>query len=462
VNETLRQALALGRAAQAACVGEQAMQQYWQSFAGRFRQRPAVGAGLLLALLAIAAAAPADAQVAHFYDSLRGVHVAGYQGWFRCPGDGAGIGWGHWMRGRANTSDPKALTVDMWPDTSDLGPDERCPTGFRLPGGTIAYLFSNQNPKTVARHFQWMRQYGIDGAAMQRFLSDISREPIRRSFDRVLENARAAAEANRRGFFVMYDVTRKMDGETALRLIEDDWRHLTGTLRITDSPAYIYDRGKPVVAVWGLGVHDRKVSPEQAAAIIRILKTASVPAKVLGGVPASWRNLNSDGRWRDSQTDPQWDAVYRSLDIISPWAAGRFSDDRGANDFTRRRVIPDIEETRRLGIGYMPVVFPGYSARQISADSGLSRPLNSIPRRCGAFYRRQIDNVIRAGAVSLFTAMFDEVNEGMAIFKVAATEAQGPLGADLLSLDADGCASATSDMYLRLAGEANRALRARQ
>jgi hypothetical protein len=174
---------------------------------------------------------------AHFYTTLRGTHIAGYQGWFACPGDGAvGLGWGHWFRGGSNPQDPNSLAIDMWPDTSELGQDERCPTAFHLPSGTAAFLFSDQNPKTVARHFAWMKQYGIDGAAMQRFLSNIRHPDLKRAFDTVLGNAQAGAEANHRGFFVMYDISG-IDGAAALQAIEQDWPHLTGDLHLTDSPA---------------------------------------------------------------------------------------------------------------------------------------------------------------------------------------------------------------------------------
>ncbi len=415
---------------------------------------------LLQALMVIPsglASAQATGGAAHFYNSLLGVHVAGYQGWFACPGDGAvGVGWGHWFRGGSDPRDPNSLAIDLWPDTSELDADERCPTDFHLPSGAPAFLFSNQNAKTVARHFAWMKQYRIDGAAMQRFLTNIAHADLKWDFDTVLDNARAAAEANRRGFFVMYDISG-MHGVAALQAIERDWPHLTGDLHLTDSPAYIFDRGKPVVAVWGLGFKDRDISPDQAAAIIRYFRTDSVQATVLGGVPAAWRNLGSDGYYPDSRTDPQWAAVYRSLDVISPWAVGRFRDDNGADTFARQRLIPDIAETRQLGIEYMPVVFPGFSWHH-GAGWASKSPLDLIPRRCSAFYQRQIDNAIKAGTQMLYTAMFDEINEGTAIFKLAIDPSQKPLGTDLLLLGADGCRTATSDMYLHLAGQASRAL----
>jgi hypothetical protein len=416
---------------------------------------------LMVVLIAASLPAPVRAQtlgaVTHFYNTLRGIHVAGYQGWFDCPGDGAvGVGWGHWFRGGSNVENPNSLAIDLWPDTSELGPDERCPTAFHLPSGAPAFLFSDRNAKTVARHFAWMRQYGIDGAAMQRFVSNIVRRDLARDFDTVLGNARAGAEANRRGFFVMYDVSG-MNGAAALTGIEQDWPHLTRELHIVDSPAYIFDRGRPVVGVWGLGFKDRDITADQAAAIIRYLHSASVPATVLGGVPASWRNLGLDRRYTDAGVEPLWGAVYRSLDVISPWSVGRFRDNNGADAFARLRLVPDIAETRRLGIEYIPVVFPGFSWRH-GAGLAANSPLNAIPRRCGAFYERQVDNAIKAGAQALYTAMFDEINEGTAIFKLAIGPSQEPVGTDLFGLDADGCRSATGDLYLRRAGQASRAL----
>ena len=58
----------------------------------------------------------------------------------------------------------------------------------------------------------------------------------------------------------------------------------------------------------------------------------------------------------------------------------------------------------------------------------------------------------------LYVAMFDEVDEGIAMFKLAPTAAQLPLLADLVSLDIDEC-PLPSDWYLQLGGVTGKMLR---
>jgi len=58
----------------------------------------------------------------------------------------------------------------------------------------------------------------------------------------------------------------------------------------------------------------------------------------------------------------------------------------------------------------------------------------------------------------LYGAMFDEVDEGTAMFKLAATGADAPAQGSFLTLDADGL-TLPSDWYLRLAAEGTRMLR---
>jgi hypothetical protein len=134
----------------------------------------------------------------------------------------------------------------------------------------------------------------------------------------------------------------------------------------------------------------------------RLFPHGERPGHGPGRRPSSWRNLGSDGRYADSRTEPQWTAVYRSLDAISPWSVGRFRDDNGADSFARLRLIPDITETRRLGIEYIAVVFPGYSRRH-GAVPEKNLTLNFTPRRYGALYDRQVKNAVKAGPQALYT-----------------------------------------------------------
>ncbi len=57
-----------------------------------------------------------------------------------------------------------------------------------------------------------------------------------------------------------------------------------------------------------------------------------------------------------------------------------------------------------------------------------------------------------AGATMVKIAMFDEVNEGTAILKIAPNKAATPQDAQFLTLDADG-GDLPSDWYLRVADE---------
>jgi hypothetical protein len=233
--------------------------------------------------------------------------------------------------------------------------------------------------------------------------------------------------------------------------VKRDWMHVVDTLHLTASPRYLHHRGRPVLAIWGFGFTDRPATPDQAADLIAFFKDHPDPryrVTIVGGVPSRWRTLT-----RDSQADPGWSTVYRSFDVLSPWTVGRFRDARGTDDFYAREVAGDLAETRRLGMDYMPVVFPGFSWHNLRAGA----PFNQIPRQGGRFYWRQVARAVGLGSTMLYGAMFDEVDEGTAMFKVAASASEVPVDARFVTLDADGDAL-PSDWYLRLARETQKAL----
>lgn len=379
--------------------------------------------------------------------TMLGKHLFGYQGWFAAPGDGSPRDrWVHWFSG--NTPTAEAATFDLWPDLSELDDDELFPTSLTLPGGAPARLFSSYKEKTVVRHFAWMKDAGIDGVFVQRFLLDVRSMTTKQVRDQVLLNARAGAEQHGRVFSVMYDVSGAPENSLTGDLLAE-WAYLVETLKITESPRYLRHAGKPVLAVWGLGFSDRPGTAAQARDIIDQLQTGPHPVTLVGGVPSNWRTLDED-----SKTEAAWADVYRSFDVLSPWAVGRYADDAGADTFREQRIAPDLAELAGTDIAYMPVVFPGFSWHNLNDEY----PLNQIPRRGGAFYWRQVHNALQAGSTMLYGAMFDEVDEGTAFFKAAPSSDDLPEQGTFLALDADG-ESLPSDWYLRLGGAATRALR---
>ncbi len=371
--------------------------------------------------------------------------LVGYQGWFACPGDGSPVnGWVHWFRSQTPTA--TNATVDFWPDISELEPDELFDTAMTLSNGLPARVYGAAKQKTVLRHFKWMRDYKIDGVFLQRFTSELSSSSFSAWRNQVTSNVWLGAETYGRVFAIMYDISGQ-PASTLVSTVTNDWNFLVNTMKVTSSPRYQRHRGKPVVAIWGFGFTDRNGTPQDALAVINFFKSAGVT--VMGGVPTYWRTLNND-----SKTDPAWAEVYRAFDIVSPWAVGRYGTEAQADSFKQNLIAPDLAATTSLGLDYMPVIFPGFSWHNLFNSS----PLNQIPRNAGNFYWRQAYNAVSAGCTMVFGAMFDEVDEGTAIFKLAPTAAELPVQGTFVPLNIDGT-NLPSDWYLRLAGAATRMLR---
>lgn len=376
-------------------------------------------------------------------DSLVGTVMCGYQGWFNTPGDGAGLGWRHY-----GFEKPGQCHIDLWPDVSELDADERHETPLKLADGGAAQVFSSANAKTTRRHFEWMREHGIDGVFLQRFGSSLRDPRTRAHCDRVLENVQKAAEAAGRSFCVMYDLSGLQAGEID-SIVMQDWKRLRTEKRVLESPAYQRHSGKPVVAVWGIGFNDnRAYTIDECHALLRFLHDNPEFDRltVMAGVPWSWRTLD-----RDAVADPKLHEVLHKADILSPWAVGRY-DARSAE-----RMITSVHEAdaawcRERGKDYLPVIFPGFSWANLMKMRGKTAKLDQIPRDGGRFLWKQARQRIQLGSTMLYVAMFDELDEGTAIFKTTSRVPQGTEGFVTEP-------NLPSDHYLWLTGQIGRALR---
>lgn len=374
--------------------------------------------------------------------------LMGYQGWFSCPNDTSNRGWFHWFK--TNAPDAANFRVDMWPDPSELTPDERCPTQMKYPNGQPAYLYSSYNPKTVMRHFQWMSQYGVDGVFLQRFVTEIIDPKLAQARNFSVDYVRAGAEAYGRVFAMEYAIANTDADPNLVSEIEEDWKYLVDVKKVTESPSYLHQKGKPVLGIYGLGFKEYQVTPQQAMELVNFFEKNPDPkyqVTLMGGVPTWWRILQND-----SLTDPGWMNYYCALNVISPWTVGRYNSDLEV-DLYKLTMQQDMVKAKECGAEYMPVVYPGTSLHNAGGV-----PFNLIPRRGGELYWRQVYDAVSIGVPMIFNAMFDEVDEDTAMYKIAATKADEPVGVDLVSMDTDGY-KLPSDWYLRLAGAATQMLR---
>jgi hypothetical protein len=378
-------------------------------------------------------------------NSLVGKVMAGYQGWFHADGDGGMNRWIHWSRHPTRKPAADIVTIDTWPDLREFDDDELYQTDFSYDDGSNAALYSAYNAKTVERHIRWMKEYDLHGVFAQRFIGNTRDNPLRtRVIDTVLGHIRSGAEKYGRTFVNMWDISNGNE-ETVVEDIINDWKHLVDDEHITKSKQYLHHRGRPLVAIWGFGFFSRIATPQQAAQVIDWFHNTAedkYKATVMGGVPKGWRDLVLE-----SKIDPEWASVYRSFDVISPWTVGRMRSISSANIHRRDYIEPDLAECESLGIDYLPVVFPGFSFANLKPG----KPFNEIPRNGGNFMWHQMHNAVAAGSKMLYVAMFDETDEGTAIFKIAENQQQTPIEGQFIAADQDGY-SCPGDWYLNITG----------
>ncbi|MFJ4790030.1 glycoside hydrolase family 71/99-like protein [Streptomyces sp. NPDC088794] len=407
------------------------------------RGASALGVGAAGVLAGIGGTSPASADPAkkpsprHHRTAprVKGKVYAGYQGWFAAAGDNSPLNaWTHWASGT-----PKAgnQTFELYPDISVYPDAGLYQTGYaNLGNGEAAKLFSSYSTAVIDQHFKWMKRYGIDGAALQRFGSDIVNigKPRLQQRNDIQSKARDAAEKHGRGFYIEYDLSGLND-TNMVATVQNDWTGtITGTLDLTSSPYYAREKGKLVVHLWGLGFTNRPGTVDSSVELINWFKAQG--CYVIGGVPRGWRT--------DANAKPGYGPVYAALNMVSPWNVGNPTVDQ-------QLFIDDQAALKANGQEYQPVIYPGFAWSNWHAGS----PKNEIPRRTGQFMWDQAVAVANCGTTTAFIAMFDEYDEATAIAPAATDISQIPSDQYFLTLDADGT-HVSSDFYLRLAGAATK------
>lgn len=397
------------------------------------------------------------------YKTFKGLVMAGYQGWFNTAGDWTKRGWVH-LNSNGGGFKPGATCVEYWPDLSEY--TKLYDTPLKMPDGSTAQMFSSADKETIDLHFKWMKQYGIDGAIVQRFKSAVESNP---SSKEMIGYMLEAAKKYDRAIIIEYDLSG-LGKDQDEQLIINDWNELAERYKLYDptvNPTYVWQDGKPLVGFYAVDMADankpdRYGSPKQYNHIFDSIigRDGKVgQCSILAGVGYNWETGNGTNGAGDIA---EWEPVLKRCSVISPWAVGRYKD---KTSFTARysQIKADLKWCNDNKIIYAPVAFPGFSWHNTKTTwkDGVptfsdDAPYDQIPRNKGDFFWTELAAYVQWGVPSIFIAMFDEMDEGTCIFKCS-HKAQTPIMSSdvnpdgkLLSYDDD----LPTGYYMFLAGSA--------
>lgn len=354
------------------------------------------------------------------YDSYQGLVMCGYQGWFACPGDGSDYGpsWAHfsqkWDFPRFFQPGVGRCGIDMWPDVSEYEKTYEAEM-FRLPDGkTNPRVFSSYDESTVDLHFKWMKEYEISGVFMQRFASQINNPTAKQLSDKVLSSAMKASNKYNRAICMMYDCVG-LGSECSVDYLIEDIRQISQQYNFFDREAgqkyYLYHNGKPLIALVSVD-ENANYTVADAQKIVDACQEMGFSIMVSG--PTYWRTGGGDVPFGTEGLH----ALIKDSDICTPWYVGRYDHDGTAgahggkfSQFKEAVVKGDKQWLDQNGVEFAPLCFAGYSDRNI-------HPNNKVFKRAGGdFFWSQVYNSKEIGCKMIYVAMFDEIDEGTAIFK---------------------------------------------
>ena len=108
--------------------------------------------------------------------TIDGKVICGYQAWFNCPGDHSPID--NWFAWAYPTPQIGNVDIELYPEISEYQEKDLFLNNYgNLGDGSPAAFFSSYPESVTQLHFSWMEKNGIDGVALQRFITQ-ENEPI--------------------------------------------------------------------------------------------------------------------------------------------------------------------------------------------------------------------------------------------------------------------------------------------
>lgn len=366
-------------------------------------------------------------------NNIIGKSITGYQMWF-------GEDWYHnWSNSAAGTN----VFWEIWPYTKDYPTSSLYQSKFNnLNSGDPSMLFNSYDPGIIDTHFAWMEEYGIDGAAIQRFYGYTSASQDLEKFS-YLKTAMEKAEAHGRSVYMMYDMSgAKGTDATVIKRMQLDFVYNIEQQGVVSSKAYAHAEGKPVVCLWGLAGSDNYASAGVAYELVTWFQQRGY--FVIVGTPDN--NFSED---TTSYAD-----VYKAADMISPWMVGRY----GPGDVKDRlpaMLEKDMAYCEANDVLYQPCMLPGFSWANLKKGY----KYNEIARNSGQFLWDQAKIIAEYGCTNIYYSMFDEYDEGSNFMKGAQDFFDIPEGLQYFQTFAVDGKWLSADFYLRAAQDATQMLR---
>ena len=211
-------------------------------------------------------------------------------------------------------------------------------------------------------------------------------------------------------------------------------------MKITSDSNYLHHNGKPVLSIFGF--YSNRFKPEIANKLIDFFRNNKQYEVTLIGI-CEWNWLYEKNK--------EWAKVFRRFDVISPWKVGleRMTRFIGKKNIYSELWKKELKEAKKNNMSFMPVVYPGFSWKNLK-----NNPLSLImPRNKGKFYQQQFKTISKLKIDMVYVAMFDEVNEGTAIFKVTNNP---PTQGKFLTYE-----NMPTDEYLKITEEASNIIKGR-
>ena len=367
----------------------------------------------------------------------------------------------------------KRPKFDYWPEISELDENDLFETNIPGSGGKMGMLYESGSERVVHQHFQWLADYQLDGVLLERNLANENFEVIESERNALLGAVKNAAVNFDRVFGLKYDVSGS-SLEGLANFVLEDWKELVdqGLLKNT---SYLWHKGRPVIALFGVGFEENRVQqdPNILLNLIDSLKHNENPAyraSIIGFVPINWNWLPLS---EDPEIEKKWQEVFRSLDVISPWSVGAYSNEQDFSIHMDLFLRPDkafiqsSNEVLGTSRSYMPVIWPGLSNGNMSlVRTNYRGDHDLVSRNDGHFFWQQAAMIKSLDIDMLYINSLDDLNEGTAIYKLISNASELPqLGAvekadgyQLLAFGKDGLEE-PSDWYLKMSQKMGRIIR---